>query len=129
MTEAERPLSPHLQIYKLPLAAVMSISHRITGVALTVGTVFLVWWLLAAAGGEADFAAPSWFFGSWLGVIFLFGWCFCFFYHLCNGIRHLFWDIGYGYEIPSFNRSGYVVLAASVVLTLVAFIAGVIVRA
>jgi succinate dehydrogenase cytochrome b subunit len=129
MTQAERPLSPHLQIYKLPFAALMSFSHRLTGLALAVGTIFLVWWLLAAAGGDADFAAPSWFFGSWLGVIFLFGWCFAFFYHLCNGIRHLVWDAGYGFDIPVFHRSGQIVLAASVALTLLAFIAGIAMRA
>jgi succinate dehydrogenase cytochrome b subunit len=128
MMQAERPLSPHLQIYRLPLAALMSFSHRATGVALAVGTIFLVWWLVAAAGGAADFAAPNWFFGSWLGIVFLFGWCFSFFYHLCNGIRHLAWDAGYGFEIRAFQRSGQIVLAASAVLTLAAFIAGILVR-
>ena len=129
MMQAERPLSPHLQIYKPQISSVLSILHRATGLALAAGAVFLVWWLVAAAGGEADFAAPSWFFGSWLGVIFLLGWCFSFFFHLCNGIRHLAWDAGYGFEIATFYRSGYAVVAASILLTLVAFIAGVAVRA
>jgi succinate dehydrogenase / fumarate reductase cytochrome b subunit len=127
--QAERPLSPHLQIYKPQISSVLSILHRATGLALAAGAVFLVWWLVAAAGGEADFSAPRWFFGSWLGVIFLLGWCFSFFFHLCNGIRHLAWDAGYGFEIPTFYRSGYAVVAASILLTLVAFIAGVAVRA
>lgn len=128
MTQAERPLSPHLQIYKWPLTMAMSIGHRVTGVALAVGTIFLVWWLVAAASGPAAFASAQWFFGSWLGLLFLFGWCFCFFYHLCNGLRHLAWDAGYGYEIKSAYGASYVVLGASVVLTLVTFIAGLMAR-
>jgi len=127
MTEAERPLSPHLQIYKWPLAMAMSILHRGTGMALAAGAVFLVWWLVAAAGGDQAFAAANWFFGSWLGLVFLFGWCLSFFYHLCNGIRHLVWDAGYGFEIPAARTGGYVVIAAAVVLTLVAFVAGLVV--
>ena len=71
---------------------VLSILHRATGMALSVGAIFLVWWLVAAAGGDGAFAAAQWFFGSWLGLLFLLGWCFSFFYHLCNGIRHLAWD-------------------------------------
>jgi len=127
MTEAERPLSPHLQIYKWPLTMAMSIVHRGTGVALAGGAVFLVWWLVAAASGDAAFAAPNWFFGSWLGLVFLFGWCFCFFYHLCSGIRHLAWDAGYGFEIPAAYASSYAVIAAAIVLTLIAFVAGLVV--
>jgi succinate dehydrogenase / fumarate reductase, cytochrome b subunit len=124
MTPAQRPLSPHLQIYKWQLTSLMSIGHRLTGIALTIGTIFLVWWLLAAASGDASFDAARWFFGSWLGLLMLLGWCFCFFYHLCNGLRHLAWDFGYGFEIPNAYASGYAVVAASVVLTLIAFIAG-----
>ncbi|MGH6990767.1 MAG: succinate dehydrogenase, cytochrome b556 subunit [Stellaceae bacterium] len=128
MTQAERPLSPHIQIYKPQISSVLSVLHRATGIALAAGAVFLVWWLLAAAGGAADFAAPNWFFGSWLGLVFLFGWCFSFFYHLANGIRHLAWDAGYGFEIPNFYRSGYAVIAVSIILTIVAFIGGIAMR-
>jgi succinate dehydrogenase cytochrome b subunit len=128
MTQAERPLSPHLQIYKPQISSVLSILHRATGLALAAGAVFLVWWLLGAAGGAADFAAPSWFFGSWLGVICLLGWCFSFFFHLCNGLRHLAWDAGFGFEIANFYRTGYAVVAASIVLTLAAYIAGIAMR-
>ena len=128
MIQAERPLSPHLQIYKWPLAMATSILHRATGIALAVGTVFLVWWLVAAAMGEQAYAQAQWFFGSWLGVIFLFGWCFSFFYHLCNGIRHLVWDAGYGFEKPDAYRNSVVVIAAAVILTLVAFAAGLMAR-
>ena len=105
-----------------------SILHRATGIALAVGTVFLVWWLVAAAMGEQAYAQAQWFFGSWLGVIFLFGWCFSFFYHLCNGIRHLVWDAGYGFEKPDAYRNSVVVIAAAVILTLVAFAAGMMAR-
>jgi succinate dehydrogenase / fumarate reductase, cytochrome b subunit len=129
MTQAERPLSPHLQIYKWQLTMAMSILHRGTGLALAGGTIFLVWWLVAAASGDQAFAAADWFLGSWLGLIFLFGWCFSFFFHLCNGIRHLAWDAGYGFEIPTAYASGYVVIAATIVLTLVAFVAGCVVAA
>jgi len=128
MIQAERPLSPHLQIYKWPLAMATSILHRATGIALAIGTVFLVWWLVAAAMGEQAYAQAQWFFGSWLGVIFLFGWCFSFFYHLCNGIRHLVWDAGYGFEKPDAYRNSVVVIAAAVILTLVAFAAGLMAR-
>ncbi len=128
MTQAERPLSPHLQIYKWPLTMATSILHRGTGLALAVGTIFLVWWLAAAASGEQAFAPAQWFFGSWLGLIFLFGWCFCFFYHLCNGIRHLVWDAGHGFEIQSAYRASQIVIAAAIVLTLIAFVAGLSVR-
>jgi succinate dehydrogenase / fumarate reductase cytochrome b subunit len=129
MTQAERPLSPHLQIYKWQLTMAMSILHRGTGLALAAGTIFLVWWLVAAASSDRAFAAADWFFGSWLGLVFLFGWCFSFFYHLCNGIRHLAWDAGYGFEIPTAYASGYVVIAATIVLTLAAFVAGLVVAA
>jgi succinate dehydrogenase / fumarate reductase cytochrome b subunit len=128
MTQAERPLSPHLQIYRWQLPMVLSILHRATGIALSAGAVFLVWWLVAAAGGAQDFAAAHWFFSSWLGWLFLLGWCFSFFYHLCNGIRHLAWDAGYGYDIANAYRSGWVVVAATIVLTVVAYIAGWLVR-
>jgi succinate dehydrogenase / fumarate reductase, cytochrome b subunit len=127
MTQAERPLSPHLQIYKWQLTMAMSILHRGTGLALAGGTIFLVWWLVAAASGDQAFAAADWFFGSWLGLIFLFGWCFSFFYHLCNGIRHLAWDAGYGFEIPTAYATGYVATGAAIVLTLIAFVAGLVV--
>jgi succinate dehydrogenase / fumarate reductase, cytochrome b subunit len=129
MTQAERPLSPHLQIYKWPLTMAMSIGHRATGIALAVGTIFLVWWLVAAASGDSAFAMAQWFFGSWLGLLFLFGWCFCFFYHLANGIRHLVWDAGHGFEIRSAYRASQVVIAVAAVLTVVAFVAGLMARA
>ena len=127
MTPAERPLSPFL-IYKPQLTSVLSFSHRATGVALSVGTLFLVWWLVAAATGAEVFAAARWFFGSWLGLLLLLGWTFSFFFHLCNGIRHLFWDAGYGFELRTSYASGWIVMAASGVLSVVAFVAGLMAR-
>jgi succinate dehydrogenase cytochrome b subunit len=127
MTPAERPLSPFL-IYKPQLTSVLSFSHRGTGVALSVGTVFLVWWLVAAATSDGAFATVRWFFGSWLGMLMLLGWTFAFFFHLCNGIRHLFWDAGMGFELRTAYASGWAVVAASGLLTVIAFAAGCLVR-
>ncbi|HLI19552.1 MAG TPA: succinate dehydrogenase, cytochrome b556 subunit, partial [Stellaceae bacterium] len=101
MSQVQRPLSPHLQIYKWQLTSVMSIVHRATGLALSVGTIFLVWWLFAAATGDSAFATAQDFWGSWFGQLLLLGWTWSLFFHLCNGIRHLFWDAGYGYELKA----------------------------
>jgi succinate dehydrogenase / fumarate reductase cytochrome b subunit len=128
MTPVERPLSPHLQIYRPQLTSVLSISHRLTGVALAGGTLFLVWWLVAAATSADAFATAQWFFGSWLGLLLLFGWSFAFFFHLCNGIRHLVWDAGYGFDLRSTYVSGWTVIAASGVLTILAWVVGLVVR-
>jgi succinate dehydrogenase / fumarate reductase cytochrome b subunit len=124
MTPAQRPLSPHLSIYKPQLTSVLSISHRATGIVLSIGTVFLVWWLVAAASGERAFAAAQAFWASWLGLLLLFGWTFSLFFHLCNGIRHLVWDAGWGFELRQTYLSGWIVVASSGALTLVAWIAG-----
>jgi len=124
MTPAERPLSPHLQIYRPQLTSVLSIFHRATGLVLSVGSVCLVWWLVAAATGDDAFAAAQRFWGSWLGLLLLFGWTFSLFFHLCNGIRHLVWDAGYGFELKQIYASGWTVVAASASLTLIAWIAG-----
>lgn len=116
-----RPLSPHLQIYRWQITMLMSIAHRITGVALAVGTLLLVWWLVALAAGPAAFAQAQGFIGSWFGLLLLFGWSVALFYHLCNGIRHLIWDAGRGFEISSMYASGYAVLAATAALTVIAW--------
>ncbi len=121
---ASRPLSPHLQVYKWQITMVLSISHRATGLALGVGTLVLVWWLVALATGPQAFAVAQGFVGSWLGKLLLLGWTFSLFFHLANGIRHLFWDAGYGYEIKTTTVSGWVVVAASVALTVIAWVAG-----
>lgn len=123
MTTRNRPLSPHLQIYRLPLLALMSITHRITGVGLVVGLVALAAWLGAAASGPAAFAAAQSFFGSFIGYLLLFGWSVALFFHLGHGIRHLLWDQGWGFELPQAYASAKVALIAAAVLTVVAWIA------
>jgi succinate dehydrogenase / fumarate reductase cytochrome b subunit len=121
---ANRPISPHLQVYKPQLTSVLSILHRITGVALAVGTILLVYWLIAAAAGPEAYATAQALIGSWLGRILLFGWTFALFFHLTNGIRHLFWDAGFGFELKTVYASGWTVVALAAVLTLLSFIAG-----
>ena len=119
-----RPLSPHLQVYRPQITSALSIFHRITGVALAVGTLLLVWWLVAAASSAGAFALAQGFIGSWIGLLLLFGWTLALFYHLCNGIRHLAWDAGFGFELPSVHATGIAVLVATVVLTVAAWIVG-----
>jgi succinate dehydrogenase / fumarate reductase, cytochrome b subunit len=125
MRQAGQPLSPHLQIYKLQLTSVLSILHRATGIALSVGTLLLVWWLLATASGPAAYGQAQGFLGSWLGILLLVGWAYALFFHLCNGIRHLLWDTGYGFDLATTYATGWTVVAASAGLTLIAVIAGI----
>ncbi|MGI9333349.1 MAG: succinate dehydrogenase, cytochrome b556 subunit [Gammaproteobacteria bacterium] len=122
MSSAVRPLSPHLQVYKPQLTSVMSIVHRITGIVLSIGLLFLLYWLAALAGGESTYAQAQALLGSWFGRVVLFGFTVALFYHLCNGIRHLFWDVGYGFELPVAYASGKIVLVATAVLTLLTWI-------
>ncbi len=124
MQPSERPLSPHLQVYRPQWTSVLSITHRLTGVGLAVGTFLLVYWLAAAAGGPGSFAEAQDFIGSFLGRLMLFGWTFCLFFHLCNGIRHLMWDVGYGFDLEQAYRSGWLVVVAAGVLTLGFWILG-----
>lgn len=112
-----RPLSPHLQIYKPQLTSILSILHRFTGVALTLGALFLVCWLYHLAEGEARYMEIHTLMISTLGRVFLIGWSFALFFHLFNGIRHLLWDIGLGYEIKEVYATGYIVVFLSVFLT------------
>jgi succinate dehydrogenase / fumarate reductase cytochrome b subunit len=124
MSSAKRPLSPHLQIYRPQLTSVLSITHRLSGVALGVGTLLLVYWLAAAAAGPEAFEAAQSFVGSFFGQLLLFGWSVALFFHLCNGIRHLFWDAGFGFELDEVYRSGWTVVAATAVLSLLVWIVG-----
>ena len=123
----QRPLSPHLQIYKPQISSALSIFHRISGVALSVGALLLVCWLVAAADGEAAYNGLSWFLRSWLGVLLLFGWTAALWYHFCAGIRHLAWDAGYGFDLPTMHLTGKIVLAATAVLTVLTWILAIIV--
>ncbi|MCA0199763.1 MAG: succinate dehydrogenase, cytochrome b556 subunit [Proteobacteria bacterium] len=117
-----RPLSPHLQIYRLPLAAWLSISHRATGIGLTAGTLLLTWWLAAAAYGPDAYGVFSDFISSPFGLLILFGFSFALFFHLCNGIRHLLWDAGKNFSIEATKRSNAFVIAGTVVLTAIAWL-------
>ncbi len=120
----KRPLSPHLHIYKPQLTSGLSILHRLTGVALCAGFPLVLWWLGAAAHGPDAYATASAFFGSWFGTLILFGWTLALFFHLCNGIRHLAWDWGLGFEMEAATRSAYAVLAATAALTVLAWVVG-----
>jgi len=119
-----RPLSPHLQIYRWPLSMLTSILNRVTGVGLVVGTLVLVYWLIAAAAGPESFATAQALLGSWIGRLLLFGWSWALFFHLCNGIRHMAWDAGWGFAIPTIDATGWIVMVASVVMTLLAWVMG-----
>src|SRR3546814_930005 len=117
MANRERPLSPHLQVYRWQITMAMSILHRTTGIALVVGAFALAWWLLAVAAGGDAYAGAAACLASPLGMLVLFGFSLALVYHLLNGIRHLLWDIGWVFEIPEFYRSGYTVAILTVVLT------------
>jgi len=122
MSSSNRPLSPHLDVYKLPLSALLSIVHRGTGAFLTIGTFVLVWWLMALAGGEEAFNAAQEFMGSFIGRLVLFGWSFALFFLLANGIRHLVWDAGYCFEKDEVEKTSFIVLAVSGFLTILVWV-------
>jgi len=124
MASRERPLSPHLQVYRPQITSVLSILHRITGAALAAGTLLLVYWLAAIAGGPDTYDAAQSVVGSIIGRTLLFGWSWALFYHLANGIRHLFWDAGVGFELKTVKISGWAAVILSFALTLASWIAG-----
>ena len=113
----QRPLSPHLQAYRPQLTSMMSITHRATGVALTTGTLVLAAWLVAVALGGETFAIMAVAVTHPLGQFVLFGYSVALIYHAMNGIRHLFWDLGFGLTIPEVYRSGHIVLFLTFLLT------------
>jgi succinate dehydrogenase / fumarate reductase cytochrome b subunit len=118
-----RPLSPHLSIYKPEQNMVMSISHRITGVGLTLGAGLVSWWLLAAATSAEQFALVDGLLTSWLGALVLLGSVAALWYHTLNGVRHLWWDTGRGYALDQVDRSGKLVLIGTAVLTVLTVLA------
>lgn len=118
----QSPLSPHLQVYRWQLTMVLSIAHRMSGVFLAIGLPLLVYWLAALAAGPGPYATAQALLGSLLGKVVLFGFTFALFYHLCNGVRHLMWDAGYGFSMETAYASGYAVVIAAVVLTLLAWL-------
>lgn len=123
-----RPLSPHLQIYRLIPTMAMSILHRITGGALYVGTLLVVWWLIAAASGEQYYSWVMWFMGTWFGRLVLFGYTWALLHHLLGGLRHLLWDAGYGFEKEFSTKLARANLIGSIVLTLAVWIIGYSIR-
>jgi len=118
MNNTARPLSPHLSVYRWPITMILSILHRMTGVAMSLGLVVLAAWLLGAAGSRADYDVVRSLLDGWIGRLALIGFSFAFFLHLCNGLRHLVWDAGYGFEKSQADRSGVAVAVLTVVLTL-----------
>ncbi|MFQ5660856.1 MAG: succinate dehydrogenase, cytochrome b556 subunit [Gammaproteobacteria bacterium] len=124
MATVERPLSPHLQIYKPQLTSMLSILHRATGILLSLGALLLSFWLLALASGPATYAEVFRHVHTWYGGLLLILFTFSLYYHLCNGIRHLFWDMGAGLELQSVYLSGYLVVLAAFVLTVITWMLG-----
>jgi succinate dehydrogenase / fumarate reductase cytochrome b subunit len=106
-----------LQIYRPQLTSILSITHRGTGIFLSAGVVVLAYWLVSIAGGEARYASAQQCLTSWPMTLLLGAWSFSFYFHLCNGIRHLFWDIGVGFDLKTVYASGYTVIGASLVMT------------
>lgn len=122
MAQAQRPLSPHLQIYRWPLSMALSIAHRVTGVALALGLVLVTWWLLALASGPEAFGTVQAVTRSWFGILVLFAWTLALYFHLGNGIRHLVWDAGYGFEIDAAHNSAIAVLVFAGVMTVLTWL-------
>jgi succinate dehydrogenase / fumarate reductase cytochrome b subunit len=117
MPSVNRPLSPHLQVYRWQLTSVLSILHRMTGVFLSLGAVALVWWLFAAAQTDTEYAPVQAAASSLVGKLFLLAWTFSLFYHLANGIRHLLWDAGFGFDLKTTYLTGWTVVACAFLLT------------
>lgn len=123
MATSNRPLSPHLQVYRWQLTMFLSIAHRASGIALCAGIPFLLYWIWSLTTGEAGYHQAQAFFSSAFGRLVLLVLSVSLFFHLCNGVRHLYWDTGRGLDLPAVYRSGRVVLVATAVLTVIAWIA------
>jgi succinate dehydrogenase / fumarate reductase, cytochrome b subunit len=126
--KANRPLSPHLFIYRWPVTMVVSILHRITGSALYVGMALLAWWLIAAATSERAFAIANGFLGSWLGLLILFGYSWALLHHMLGGLRHLVWDFGVGLDRQARNLLAWGNVIGSAALTVLLWAVGLAVR-
>ncbi|MBT8136432.1 MAG: succinate dehydrogenase, cytochrome b556 subunit [Gammaproteobacteria bacterium] len=120
MSEANRPLSPHLQIYRWQITMFLSIMHRATGMAMAFGLLLLALWLITAASGPEAYTRLRELLASPVGIVVLLGLAFSLFLHLCNGVRHLFWDAGVGFEKNQYRASGWIVVVASLALTAIA---------
>jgi succinate dehydrogenase / fumarate reductase cytochrome b subunit len=122
MANSKYPISPHLQIYRLPFTALLSIAHRLTGVILAFGSVLLVWLLAAAAEGAESYQSLFTHLDSWYGQLFLLGFVFSLYLHFCNGVRHLFWDVGYGFELETVDLTARLAIAVAVILTIATWV-------
>lgn len=118
----KRPMSPHLQIYKMPITALLSIIHRGTGAILFIGLLLLIWGLVAIANGLDTWQVMHLFLSSWFGKLLLLGFSFSLYYHLCNGIRHLLWDIGKGLSVNVVHQSAWIVIIMSLILTIMTWV-------
>lgn len=122
VNRGNRPLSPHLQVYRPQLTSITSILTRITGNALLFGALLVVWWLLAAASGEAYFEFVDGIATSWFGKLVFLGSIWALWYHTLAGMRHLYWDSGRGLDIPTAEKLGWVCVYGSVILTVLTVI-------
>ena len=121
---AQRPLSPHLQIYSWPITMLMSIAHRATGMALYFGTLLVAWWLTAASSGPKPYADVQWFMNTWIGKLILFGYTWALIHHMLGGIRHLIWDTGRGFSQQEREGLALATGVGSVILTVLLWIVG-----
>ena len=122
-TLIRRPLSPHLQVYDmLQMTSLLSMAHRISGIAWSLGSALLIWWLVAVATGESAFAAVQWFLSSFLGLALLFCLTAAAWFHTLAGVRHLLWDAGYGFDLPAVYTTGRAVMIGTASLTILTWI-------
>jgi succinate dehydrogenase / fumarate reductase cytochrome b subunit len=117
-----RPLSPHITIYRWQIGNSLSILHRLTGIALAIGLPALTYWLASLAAGEGSYRTAAHAFASPVGLLLLIGWSFAFFYHLLNGVRHLLWDVGLGFERQERHASGWIAVLGALALTLIVWV-------
>ncbi len=119
-----RPMSPHLQIWRWPIAMAVSITHRVTGVGLAIGTLLLTWWLVAAAVSDSAFSTVQWFLASPIGLFVLFCWTLSLMLHFASGIRHLLWDSGWGFDPQQYRLTSRIVFGGAAVATVLIWIIG-----
>jgi len=125
---SNRPLSPHLQIYKPIPTMVMSIIHRITGGALYFGTLLVAWWLIAAATGQGYFDQVNWVLGSIIGKLVLLGYTWALLHHMLGGFRHFVWDLGYGFAKVVSTKMAKASIVGSLCLTVLVWVIGFLIR-
>lgn len=122
VNRGNRPLSPHLTVYRMPLTGILSITHRITGVGMVLAAALIVWWFVAAVYSPDYFSTADRLLTSWFGLLVMIGSLWALWYHFCNGIRHLIWDAGRSFDLAATERNNWIVLGGSVVLTVLTLI-------